>query len=61
LVPTQRQVPLGCGVSLTGTPLATVSAWEVTATIGCEKVTASCGASGTSPSGDQRSTSSGWF
>src|SRR5206468_3285994 len=58
-VPIQRQWPLGVGVSVTGT-VAAASPCEVTATIGCENVIDSCGAIGTSPSGDQRSTCSGW-
>src|SRR5215471_10936155 len=56
LVPIQRQRPLGVGVSVTGT-FAAASAREVTATIGCENVIDSCGAIGTLPSGDPRSTS----
>ena len=50
LVPIQRHLPAGCGDSLTGTLLA-ASSCDVTATIACENVTVSCGASGTSPSG----------
>src|SRR5690606_34254086 len=54
--PSHRQVPLGCGVSVTGTPRATVSACEVMATIGWLKVIERCGATGTSPSGAKRVT-----
>ncbi len=58
-VPTQRHSPGGCGSSRTGTPSCASSACESSATIGCENVTESCGASGTSPSGARRSTVSG--
>src|SRR5687768_770670 len=54
--PTQRHFPFGVGDSLTGTPCATVSACELTATIGWLKVIARCGATGTSPSGANRTT-----
>src|SRR5215510_2447359 len=56
-VPIQRHLPLGVGDSFTGTVVA-ASSCDVTAIIGCENVTDSCGASGTSPSGWNRSTSS---
>jgi hypothetical protein len=49
-VPIQRHLPAGVGVSLTGWTCA-ASPCEVTATIACEKVTVSSGASGTLPSG----------
>ena len=58
-VPTQRHSPGTAGVSRAGTASRASAAWEVTSTIGCENVIASCGASGTSPSGAWRSTSSG--
>ncbi len=58
-VPIQRHSPLGCGSSRTGTPSCASPACESSATIGCENVTESCGASGTSPSGERRSTVSG--
>jgi hypothetical protein len=49
-VPSQRQLPLGCGVSFTGcTPAA--SPCEVTATIGWLNVMLISGATGTLPSG----------
>src|SRR6185369_14930722 len=56
--PNQRHLPGGCGESCTGT-LAAASSCEVSATIGRENVIVNCGASGTSPSGEYRSTSSG--
>src|SRR5436853_7786423 len=49
-VPIHRHLPAGVGVSLTGT-VAAASSCDVTATIACEHVTDSCGASGTAPSG----------
>src|SRR5687767_14602808 len=51
LVPSQRQRPGGVGVSVAGTVLA-ASSWEVTATMGLSKVMETCGAMGTSPSGE---------
>ena len=54
--PTQRHSPAGCGSSRTGTSARASAAWESSATIGCEKVTERCGASGTLPSGIRRST-----
>src|SRR5207245_1236121 len=51
LVPTQRQRPGGCGVSLAGIGSFSSSAYEVTGTIGWLNVSETCGASGTSPSG----------
>src|SRR5262245_39861761 len=64
LVPTQRHLPLlgpllGVGSSFTGTSSAASASSEVTGTIGCENVTLRWGASGTSPSGAKRTTSSG--
>jgi hypothetical protein len=59
-VPIHRHLPLGCGVSFTGVVFA-ASSCDVTATIGCENVTESSGASGTSPSGIQRRTVSSLF
>ena len=56
-VPSQRQRPGGCGDIRTGT-LRAASSCEVTATIGRENVTLNCGASGTSPRGEYRSTRS---
>src|SRR4051812_10879590 len=56
LVPSQRQRPSTCGESSTGEYLAAFSC-DVTATIGCEKVTFKSGASDTSPSGENRITS----
>lgn len=49
-VPIHRHLPGGVGVSLTGWTLE-ASPCEVTATMGCENVTDSSGASGTAPSG----------
>ena len=46
LVPNQRHLPGGCGVSFTGT-FAAASSCEVNATIGCENVTLNSGAIGT--------------
>src|SRR4029453_15909124 len=57
-VPSQRQWPPGWGVSFTGTVVA-ASSCEVTATIGCEKVTLSSRAIGTWPCGEKRTTSNG--
>ena len=57
LVPNQRQRPSTCGVSSTGAYFA-ASSCDVTATIGCENVTLRSGASGISPSGEYRMTSS---
>ena len=49
-MPIHRHLPGGVGVSFTGCTWE-ASPCEVTATIGCEKVTDSSGASGTCPSG----------
>src|SRR6266511_2328589 len=57
--PTHRHRPFGCGESLTGGCEAARSSFEATATIGCENVTLRCGANWTSPSGENRKTSSG--
>src|SRR5689334_17856591 len=56
--PNQRHLPGGSNESWTGT-LAAASSCEVSATIGRENVIVNGGASGTSPSGEYRSTSSG--
>ena len=58
-VPTQRHLPAGCGESLTGTASFARSCRLVSATIGWLNVTLRYGASGTSPSGWKRKTSSG--
>ena len=58
LVPTQRHCPSGCGESLTGTSAFARSLSPVSATIGWLNVTLRLGATGTSPSGAYRSTSS---
>src|SRR5688572_31564325 len=58
-VPTQRHFPGGSGVRRTGTPFAARSSCAPTGTIGCEKVTLRCDASGTRPSGDRRTTVTG--
>ena len=50
-VPTQRHLPGGSGESLIGTGSFASSSWDVTATIGWEKVTERCGASLVSPAG----------
>ena len=55
-VPSQRQRPSTWGESSTGANFA-ASSCDVTATIGCEKVTLRSGASGISPSGEYRMTS----
>ena len=55
LVPTQRQCPGGCGVSLTGTGWVESSASDVSATIGSENVTLKFGTNSTAPSGRNRS------
>src|SRR5688500_1590300 len=57
-VPSHRHLPGGCGLRFTGT-LVAASSCEVTATIGCENVMLSSGASGILPSGEYRTTSSG--
>ena len=54
-VPIHRHVPFGCGVNFTGV-VADASVCDVTAIIGRLNVTLSSGASGTGPSGIQRST-----
>jgi len=54
-VPSQRQRPAGCGLICAGTFRA-ASSCEVTATTGREKVRETCGARGTSPSGEWRKT-----
>ena len=55
-VPSHRQRPSTCGNSSTGAYWA-ASSWEVTATIGWEKVTFRSGARLTSPSGENLTTS----
>ncbi len=58
-VPTQRHSPGTLGSSRTGTLSPPSASCVSSATIGCENVTLRFGASGTSPSGARRSTSSG--
>ncbi len=58
-VPTQRQRPPGGSGRRAAGWTFSASACDVTATIGCEKVRLTCGASGTSPLGSCRSTCSG--
>ena len=57
--PIQRHSPAGWGSSRSGTSARASAACESSASIGCEKVTERCGASGTMPSGIRRSTVSG--
>ena len=57
-VPTQRQMPGTSGVSLTGTSAAVSASRVANGTIGWLKVTLRKGASGISPTGAKRSTSS---